>query len=528
MSGPTADAPTILDLVCALTIPAESEIVPSQVADKIEITGLATDSRSVRPGQLFIGMPGTQVDGGKYWSQASENGAIAAFVSTDVLNEVNPAAAAIPLWGWPAAQLPAVCGQVAARYYNYPGRKLSLVGVTGTNGKTTTTHLIEHLLGAAGEAIALVGTLYNRWPGHSQTSAHTTPFATELQRTLAAAREAGSQRAVLEVSSHSLAQQRVWGCQFDAAVWTNLTQDHLDFHATMDEYWQAKALLFRPDYLKPNGRAIVNRDDEGGQRLLEVLKANNRLAPWSFTLRDASTWPERDRSHLLWASHVDMQADGLRATLHTPTGSTEVSAPLVGQFNLANLLAAVGVAVHLGVPLATIRDALPRFPGVPGRVTSVRIPDGGQDIAAIVDYAHTPDGLENLLAALRPSVRGELVCVFGCGGDRDRAKRPLMGEIAARLADRVVVTSDNPRTEEPQQILDDILAGMKTSATPMVVEVDRKLAIQHAIAAANPGDTVAIAGKGHEDYQILGKVKVHFDDSEVAAAALRQRVRAAD
>ncbi|MEO1133653.1 MAG: UDP-N-acetylmuramoyl-L-alanyl-D-glutamate--2,6-diaminopimelate ligase [Cyanobacteria bacterium J06639_1] len=514
---------TIADLLDAVSAPAA--VFPSQFAKDAIATGLATDSRAVEPGQVFIGMPGTQVDGGRFWPQAAANGAIAAMVSTDVLADVKVDEAPIPLFGWPAEQISSMCGQVAARYFDYPGRHLSLVGVTGTNGKTTTTHIIEHLLRAADLATALVGTLYNRWPGYSRTAVHTTPFATDLQKTLAAARDAGCQRAVLEVSSHSLSQKRVWGCQFDAAVWTNLTQDHLDFHETMEAYWQAKSLLFQPDYLKSDGRAIVNRDDEGGRRVLDMLARGTGVSPWSFTLEDASGWEESDRAHLLWASDVDMQASGLSATLHTPAGDVTVSAPLVGAFNLANLLAAVGVAVHLGVPLSNIRDALPSFPGVPGRVTSVKLPDTEPDIAAIVDYAHTPDGLENLLAALRPSVQGELICVFGCGGDRDRAKRPLMGEIAARLSDRVVVTSDNPRTEDPQQILDDILVGMKSSPTPMVVEIDRKLAIERAIVEAKPGDTVAIAGKGHEDYQILGKVKVHFDDSEVAAAALEQRIR---
>jgi UDP-N-acetylmuramoyl-L-alanyl-D-glutamate--2,6-diaminopimelate ligase len=492
-------------------------------ANDVAIDGLSTHSRQIESGQLFIGMPGTQTDGGRFWQEAADRGASAAFISTAVLETV-PEHPTIPLWSWPAESMPMVCGQVASEFYGYPGHQLSLVGVTGTNGKTTTTHAIEHLLAAAAQPTALIGTLYERWPGHQREALHTTPFAPDLQQTLAAVLAAGCQWAVMEVSSHSLAQHRVWGCQFDAAVWTNLTQDHLDFHNTMEAYWQAKALLFQPQYLKDGGRAIVNCDDAGGQQLLATwtdAAHANHLPPWRFTLKDASDLSAAERENLLWAGDVAMDAVQTRARLHTPMGSIAIAAPLVGAFNLANLLAAVGVALHLGVDLPTIQAALTTFPGVPGRVMPVQVP--GQTIATIVDYAHTPDGLQNLLQALRPSVQNKLVCVFGCGGDRDRRKRPLMGQIAATLADKIVVTSDNPRTENPQQILSDILQGIDRSSTDLAVEVDRKLAIEQAIANAAPGDTVVIAGKGHENYQILGKLKVHFDDREVALCALEQR-----
>ncbi|MGY2838559.1 UDP-N-acetylmuramoyl-L-alanyl-D-glutamate--2,6-diaminopimelate ligase [Thermostichus sp. MS-CIW-41] len=478
----------------------------------VQVWGLCADSRQVQPGDLFLGMPGSRVDGGSFVAQALAAGAVAALISQEAWESVSGEAG----WGsQPVLVLPRVglnkaVAQVAAAFYGFPARQLTLVGVTGTNGKTTTTHLIEHLLQAAGRPVALLGTLYNRWPGHSEVAPHTTLFPPELQRSLREAQRAGAEVAVMEVSSHALAQDRVWGCSFAAAVWTNLTQDHLDFHGSMENYWQAKATLFRQEYLQ--GRAVINADDAGGRRLLQAIRPD--LQPWAYSLQPLEGIPG------LWPSNVQLHPNGLQATLHTPSGAFAVAAPLVGSFNLANLLAAVGVALHLGIPVEIIQSALPHFPGVPGRMERVTLP--GQDIAVVVDYAHTPDGLENLLKALRSQVQGQLICVFGCGGDRDRGKRPQMGRIAATWADQVIVTSDNPRTEDPQQILRDILAGIPGS--PRAVEVDRRQAIRLAILAAQPGDTVVIAGKGHEDYQILGTEKIHFDDREEAREALALRL----
>ena len=503
----------------------------------VEVTGIATDSRTVQQGHIFIGMPGTQTDGGRFWQQAATQGAAIGLISETVFQELQtdgeseavpktekqrPAEFDMPILSWPAELMPEICGRAANWICDNPVNQLSLVGITGTNGKTTVTHIIEHLLTASCQDIALIGTLYERWPGHNIEAAHTTPFAPDLQRSLASAAAAGCQTAVMEVSSHSLDQQRVWGCSFDAAVWTNLTQDHLDYHQTMEDYWTAKARLFRAPYFNASSRGILNMDDEWVRRLWDNWP-QDFLPPWGFTLNTpADTRSDIPNDRLLWASEVTMNATQTRALLHTPAGEFAIVAPLVGQFNLANLLAAVGVALHLGVKPDVIQAALPSFPGVPGRVAPVQIP--GQDIAVTIDYAHTPDGLENLLEAIRPSVQNSLVCVFGCGGDRDRRKRPLMGEIAARLADAVVVTSDNPRTEDPQQILQDILQGIDDRHPQLTVEEDRKAAIFEAILSAQPGDTVAIAGKGHETYQILGRLKVHFDDREVAEAALQQRL----
>ncbi|NEQ31346.1 MAG: UDP-N-acetylmuramoyl-L-alanyl-D-glutamate--2,6-diaminopimelate ligase, partial [Leptolyngbya sp. SIO4C5] len=326
----------------------------------------------------------------------------------------------------------------------------------------------------------------------------------------AAARSAWSEVAVLEVSSHALAQKRVWGCPFEVAVFTNLTQDHLDYHKDLDDYFAAKAQLFGRDYLK--GRAIINQRDSYGRQLIARV---SRDRVWTYSLEN----PGAD----LYTSNLEYQATGIRGQLQTPQGAAPFYSPLVGQFNLENLLAAVGAALHLGISLEQIVETLPRFTGVPGRMEQVQVqPD--QDISVIVDYAHTPDSLDNALKAARPFISGRLICVFGCGGDRDRTKRPQMGHIAQSLADSVYVTSDNPRTEDPQKILQDITAGM-TNTKAFTVIGDRAEAIATAILEAQSGDGILIAGKGHEDYQILGTEKVHFDDREQARAALQQRYR---
>ncbi len=470
-----------------------------------EITGLSTNSHSCQPGNLFIGMPGTRVDGGEYWKDAIAKGAIAALVTPEAAAKQPPKAAECLIT---TDNMTASCAALAAAFHNYPAQKLKLVGVTGTNGKTTTTHLIEYFLSQSQLSTALFGTLYTRWQGYQQTALHTTPFAVDLQSQLAAAVEAGSEYGVMEVSSHALAQGRVEGCPFEVAVFTNLTQDHLDYHSDMEDYFQAKALLFSPEYLV--GKAIINLDDAYGQRLIEQV---GKERVWSYSV----TNPNAD----LYTTELNYQATGVSGILRTPEGEIPFNSPLVGQFNLANLLAAVGTVLHLGVKLPVIATSLTQFTGVPGRMERVQI-DENQDISVIVDYAHTPDSLENLLIAARPFIAGKMICVFGCGGDRDRTKRPLMGGIAAKLADLAVVTSDNPRTEDPQAILEDVIAGIPDTVKPLVI-CDRANAIATAIQEAKSGDGVLIAGKGHEDYQILGTEKIHFDDREQAREALAQR-----
>ncbi|MEO1210798.1 MAG: UDP-N-acetylmuramoyl-L-alanyl-D-glutamate--2,6-diaminopimelate ligase [Cyanobacteria bacterium J06638_20] len=470
---------------------------------------LCTNSQACQPGDLFIGMPGTRVDGGDFWPGAIAAGAIAALVSPTAWQnrppaDHNPDALVIPL-----PDMAIACATVAAIFHDSPAQAMKLVGVTGTNGKTTTTHLVEALLQAAGQTTGLLGTLYSRWPGYEATATHTTPFAVDLQADLAAARDAGCDALAMEVSSHALAQKRVWGCPFEVAVFTNLTQDHLDFHPTMEDYFQAKALLFSEAYLQE--RAIINADDAYGQRLLATVGATRA---WSYSV--TNTRADLHTRDLVYG------ASGVQGLLHTPLGETAFTLPLVGQFNLSNMLAAVGAALHLGGSLDAITKRLAEFGGVPGRMERVVV-SPEQNISVIVDYAHTPDSLQNALTAARPFVPGRLICVFGCGGDRDRTKRPQMGGIAYDLADLAIVTSDNPRTENPQQILTDIVAGIPAALPPEQVMSDRATAIQQAIQQAQPGDCVLIAGKGHEDYQILGTEKIHFDDREQARLALAQR-----
>ena len=475
---------------------------PQHPAINNEVKGLTTNSHACQPGDLFIGMPGTRVDGGEFWSSAIASGAIAAIVSPQIAQDANNPV----LIG--ATDMMTACAAVAAAFYGHPTKQMQLVGITGTNGKTTTTHLIEYFLAEAHLSTALMGTLYTRWTGFEKTATHTTPFAVELQQQFAEARDAGCKFGVMEVSSHALAQGRVKSCEFDVAVFTNLTQDHLDYHKDMEDYFSAKALLFSPEYLQ--GLAIINIDDPISDRLINQIQS----PVWRYSV---ST-----RTADLHTSDLKYQASGVSGTLHTPKGDIAFNSPLVGQYNLANLLAAVGTAIHLGVDLQQIAQVLPNFPGVPGRMERVQI-SPNQDISTIVDYAHTPDSLENLLKAARPFISGRMICVFGCGGDRDRTKRPKMGKIAAELADIAVVTSDNPRTENPEQILQDVLAGIPANIKPIVI-CDRATAISEAIMQARPGDGVLIAGKGHEDYQILGTEKIHFDDREQAKNALSKRL----
>jgi UDP-N-acetylmuramoyl-L-alanyl-D-glutamate--2,6-diaminopimelate ligase len=482
--------------------------VPPGLANP-DVRLVSCDSRRLGPGSVFVGLPGTQADGGRFWRQALQAGAVAALIGAE-------AAAAEP----PAAHDPVLvvpepvarwAGLLAAAYWGQPSQRMALVGVTGTNGKTTTTHLIEHLAHHAGRPSALFGTLVNRWPGHSVTAQHTTAFADLLQGQLAQAVEAGAQIAAMEVSSHALDQQRVAGCRFAGAVFTNLTQDHLDYHPSMEAYFEAKALLFAEPLLAADGgRAVVNGDDPWGARLVQRL--GQRC--WRSSLEDPSAE--------LFIDGLAIDQHGVSGTLHSPCGSGSFRSPLVGRFNLMNLLQAVGALLQQDLPLTQVLAGLADFRGVPGRMERVWAEAGGELPAVLVDYAHTPDGLDNALQACRPFTRGRLICVFGCGGDRDRSKRPKMGAIAARLADAVVVTSDNPRTEDPQRILEDVLAGIPAGTT-LEVEVDRARAIAAAIAAAGADDLVLIAGKGHEDYQILGTTKVHFDDREEAEKALRRQ-----
>ena len=489
----------IRDLLTEVSI--IGEIYSHKFLDR-QVKGICTNSHACQLGDLFIGMPGTRVDGGQFWQSAMEAGAIAAIITPQAAAQFPPTPNACILI---AEDMVTVCAQVATAFYNYPSQQLNMIGITGTNGKTTTTHLIEFFLTQGQYPTALFGTLYSRWQGFQQIATHTTSFAAELQRQLAEAVAAQNQYCAMEVSSHALAQGRVKGCQFKVGVFTNLTQDHLDFHKDMEHYFLAKSLLFSSEYLTE--RAIVNLDDPYGKRLIKRLDSEQ---VWSYGVSDETA--------NFYTSDLTYKATGVSGALNTPQGTVSFTSPLVGQFNLSNLLAAVATVLHFGLSLDEIIAKLPKFTGVPGRMERVQINDE-QDISVIVDYAHTPDGLENLLNAARPFIQGQMICVFGCGGDRDRTKRSLMGQISGKLADVCIITSDNPRTEDPQRILADILEGISDSVNPIVIS-NRAEAIDQAIQQAKPGDGVLIVGKGHEDYQILGTEKIYFDDREQARKAL--------
>ena len=479
------------------------------------IEKITCDSRCIYPGSLFLGLPGEQVDGGFFWRQALASGAAAAIIGP-LAASAKPPGLGDPVFVAPEP-VGKFVGELLSVFWGRPSSKISLIGVTGTNGKTTTTHLIDYLSASVGIGSALFGTLINRWPGHQEVAAYTTGFADSLQENLSKAVEAGVEIAAMEVSSHSLVQHRVGGCQFSGAIFTNLTQDHLDYHDSMKKYFEAKTLLFKPPYFQMlPGTAVVNIDNNWGLQLAEILQE----ACWKCSLDEQ----QKDNAEL-FISDIEITSRGLKGCLFTPVGKGHFISPLVGQFNLMNLLQAVGVLIQQGLPLQELLTAIVDFPGVPGRMERIRLDDVGNNSTlptVFVDYAHTPDGLMNALIELRPFTTGKLICVFGCGGDRDREKRCKMGAIASKFSDQLLVTSDNPRTEDPQKIINDIVEGI-SSDSQWVVEADRAKAIEIAISSACYEDLVLIAGKGHEDYQILGNEKIYFDDRVVAQKFLRDK-----
>jgi UDP-N-acetylmuramoyl-L-alanyl-D-glutamate--2,6-diaminopimelate ligase len=399
---------------------------------------------------------------------------------------------------------------LADAYYGHPSRALTVVGITGTNGKTTTCYLVEALLGARGGLTGIIGTVQYRIGPEALPAGQTTPEAVELQALLARMREAGVAGVAMEVSSHALALHRVDGILFDVAAFTNLTRDHLDVHGTFDAYRGAKRRLFqllaRSD--KARRTAVVNTDDPSGAGMVEALGLETLTIGLG-------------RAAMIRAVHREVGLRGIRVTVKTPVGQVELRSPLIGDHNVLNLLTAVGCGIALGLPLEEIARALSGVAAVPGRFERV---DAGQPFLVVVDYAHTPDALERVLGTARALTSRRLAVVFGCGGDRDRTKRPIMGEIAARLADRVWVTSDNPRSEPPEAIIDEILGGIRPNAADLarcVAVPDRRVAIEQALGWAGPGDSVVIAGKGHETYQLIGSQVLPFDDRAVARQILR-------
>jgi UDP-N-acetylmuramoyl-L-alanyl-D-glutamate--2,6-diaminopimelate ligase len=466
----------------------------------VEVGSLAYDSRRVTPGALFFCVSGLAQDGHAFAPQAIERGAVALVVE-------RPLGLGVPEVLVPSAR--AVMPLAAARFHGHPSHELGVIGVTGTNGKTTTAYLVRHLLQSAGAPCGLLGTIVSIVAGEEKPVARTTPEAIDLQADFRAMLDGGERWCAMEVSSHALELGRTAAIRYAAAIFTNLTQDHLDFHPTMEDYFAAKRRLLADD----PGVRVVNVDDPYGRRLAEEFPDAITVA-----LEHPADYAARE---------VSVARDGSRFTLHAPWGELPIHLPLPGRFNVANALGALAAvsAVGVGDPRA-LAGALTQAVYVPGRVQPVR---EGQEFAVLVDYAHTPDSLENVLTTARELTDGRLWCVFGAGGDRDRGKRPLMGEVAARLADVAVATSDNPRSEDPETILDHVMVGVDRAYRPPGAQApvriaDRRAAIAHAIQGAQPGDVVVIAGKGHEQGQEFeGGRKLPFDDVEVAREALRAR-----
>jgi UDP-N-acetylmuramoyl-L-alanyl-D-glutamate--2,6-diaminopimelate ligase len=462
-------------------------------APEVEISGLAYSSESVTPGTLFFCVPGFTADGHDFAPQAVERGA-AALVCERPLELGVPEVV--------VEDVRAAMGPAAARFYGDPTAELRVVGITGTNGKTTTAYLVRHLLEAAGVQAGLLGTVKRVVGGTEEEVERTTPEAIDLQATFRRMLDAGDRACAMEVSSHALELGRVGAIEFACRVFTNLTQDHLDFHETMDAYFAAKRRFFDDGAV-----AVVNVDDEYGRRIAEEVPG-----AITFAVEGEADYRARD---------VRFDLAGTTFTCEMPDVALELSLPLPGLFNVQNALAAIAAVRALGVEAHAIPDAMASFGRVPGRFEPV---DEGQDFGVLVDYAHTPDSLENVLGAARQMADGRLHVVFGAGGDRDRLKRPLMGEAARRLADRVIVTSDNPRSEDPEAIIDQIVEG---TGPGVEREVDRRAAIERAIGTAEKADVVVIAGKGHEQGQEFeGGRKEPFDDVTVAREALRTRLGA--
>ncbi|MEO6598992.1 MAG: UDP-N-acetylmuramoyl-L-alanyl-D-glutamate--2,6-diaminopimelate ligase [Polyangiaceae bacterium] len=477
-----------------------SEEAPRLQGDgDVRLFGVRQDSRRVEPGDLFVARNGSRVSGASYAQAAAERGALALVVERGA-----------PL---PKLSLPTIevldarrsLALAAEAVYGNPSRHLALVGITGTNGKTTTSWLVERALSGIGEKPARLGTVGFAFGGQSVDSALTTPEADDISRLAARARDAGGTHFVMEVSSIALALERVRALHFQVAAFSNLTQDHLDFHGTLAEYGETKARLFTD--LLPEA-SVINVDDPFGEKV--ARRARGRVLRVS-----------KRRGADLFPKEITVDAQGIRGVLSTPAGDVAIASRLVGEHNLDNLLLSLGILAALGVDLQLAANALGDAPQVPGRLE--RCDEAGDDILVLVDYAHTPDALERVLVAMRSMTKGRVICVFGCGGDRDPQKRPRMGAAVGRLADYAYLTNDNPRSEDPQAIAASVEFGLREMDGQYEVELDRARAIDRAVSRAEPGDVVLIAGKGHEPYQLIGAQSLAFDDRVEARLALSAR-----
>jgi UDP-N-acetylmuramoyl-L-alanyl-D-glutamate--2,6-diaminopimelate ligase len=481
-----------------------TDATAAEGARESPVSAIVYDSRRAIAGSIFVALRGLKADGAEFVTQASERGAAAVVAETP-----RPDGIAAPWIAVSDARL--ALALLADRFYEHPSRELRVVGVTGTNGKTTTAYLLASMLDAAGLKAGLLGTVTYRIGNEEREAARTTPEASDVQQLLREMIRQGCRAAVMEVSSHALALKRVDGMHFTAGIFTNLTRDHLDFHDDMETYFIAKRRLF--ELLPDDAPGVINIDDPRGASLVEVCRR-----PVTFAItKEADVTP----------GPLEVTLRGLTFDVRTPRGTVQLQSTLVGRPNAYNILAAAATAMAMDLPLEAIAEGVRSLPGVPGRFEVVSAPD--EDVTVVIDYAHTDDALRNLLETARPLAPKRLVTVFGCGGDRDRTKRPLMGMVAERLSDVVVITSDNPRTEDPQRIIDEIKRGVpaasqSTGRAPDIrTVVDRREAIEQAVELSEPGDVVLIAGKGHEKYQQIGDRVLPFDDGEVARAALARR-----
>ncbi len=485
----------------AVRIRVLSDLLPELVGHRhgaLQISGMCMDSRAVQPGDAFVALPGARHDGYEFIAEAARRGAVVALVEAPAQGD-DKALAVVPV-----VALGARIGALAAQFYGDPSANLQVIGVTGTNGKTTCTQLLTQAFGLLGRQCGVIGTLGWGFSGKLTDTGHTTPDPVTLQRALASLGEQGATVAAVEVSSHALKQGRTRSVHIDTAVFTNLTHDHLDYHGTLEDYGASKKLLFETPGLSC---AVVNADDAFGKTILADAQA--KIKTISYGLVEGSAQVR--------ASAAAYGVDGLSAWIDTPWGSGELRTPLMGQFNLSNSLAVLSVLGLHGVALADALAVFPHLRAVPGRMERIGV---GASPLVVVDYAHTPDALEHTLRALREHCSGRLWCVFGCGGDRDRTKRPLMGRIAWEHADELVITSDNPRSEPAGAIIDEICTGVPGEDARR--EPDREQAIRLALAAAGPGDCVLIAGKGHENYQEANGLRVPFSDAETVCRLLAE------
>ncbi len=481
------------------------------VTHDVEINGLQYDSRKVQNGDMFIAIKGALTDGHEHIGTAVANGAKAVVMENDALlpDSFFMHAGVVKIVVSNTRRTLAV---MSANYFGHPAKRLRLIGVTGTNGKTTTTYLIKQLLELSTPSmqgkVGLIGTIEYMVGGERYPATHTTPESLELHKLFAAMVQRGCTHVVMEVSSHSLHQDRVYGLEFAAAVFTNLTQDHLDYHGTMENYFQAKKILF--DNLPSSSWAVINSDDASGSKIAQGTKAS----VLTYSVNGASD---------VSAKNISLSISGTSFVLHHHAERIELHSHLVGRFNVYNILAACSAGIALGVPAPSITSSVASFSSVPGRFERILSPGGW---SAIIDYAHTPDALEKCLNTIRDvlpeQASNRIITVFGAGGDRDKTKRPLMGKVVDMLSDVAVVTSDNPRTEDPKTIIDDILSGVHRKGG-LFVEPDRRRAISSALTMARTGDIVLIAGKGHEDYQIVGTTKHHFSDREIVQEFIAAR-----